>query len=89
MTVGRDRSRVEPDAAIPDEGVEAGVVDLEVGVDRGHLRVLGRVERGLAGGGEQRATVVVDRGVAHGDELDRDVVGRLELLHDGGEPLGH
>ena len=79
---------VETRTAIAHEDLGAAVLDL--GVERDRLRPgeLGRVHERLAGGGDQRGRTIVERAVADGHDLDRDVVVGLDLGRGGLERAG-
>ena len=76
-------SAVEARAAIAHEDLDALALDLGEERDRLRARELRRVHQRLARGGDQRGRAVVERPVAHGDDLDRHVVVALDLGRGG------
>ena len=75
----RDRGKGFDPAAVPDRHLYP--LGLDLGVQRDHAGAgpLRRVDRRLAGRGEQRVQVVVERAVADGDDLDGHPVPRLDV----------
>ena len=79
VPVRRDAVDVEAGAAVADEDVHRGVRGLGVDVGALGAGVLGDVDDRLAGGVHDRAQRVVERAVADGDDVDDDVVLRLDV----------